>query len=217
MLLIDTKEGRIIDDEEIKESIAGEHPYREWLDQYQPALDRFPKAEFVPVLDHETILLHEMAFGYTHEELRMILGPMAQDGIEPVGSMGMDMPLAVLSEKPQLLYNYFKQLFAQVTNPPIDSIREEIVTDMSTNLGPERNLLHPEPESCRQISLHSPILTNEDLAKLAQINRPGFKVVTLPILFDPAQGGAGLEQAMQDLCRAAETAIAEWRHDPHPF
>jgi glutamate synthase (ferredoxin) len=151
----------------------------------------------------------QQAFGYTYEDLRMVLEPMAKDGQEPLGSMGVDTPIAVLSEKPQLLYNYFKQLFAQVTNPPIDAIREEIVTSVETTIGPERNLLNPESESCRQIVLHSPIITNEEMAKLRSVNVHGFKNVTLPILFNPNEESTGLRRAMDDLYESADKAIDE--------
>ena len=128
----------------------------------------------------------QQAFGYTFEDLRKVLEPMAGSGVEPIASMGYDAPLAVLSERPQRLFNYFKQLFAQVTNPPIDAIREEIITATGTTLGPERNLLNPEPESCRHIRLASPVLSNEEFAKLRHVHRPGFKSITLPML---VQGG----------------------------
>jgi glutamate synthase (ferredoxin) len=168
-----------------------------------------------------TLLQRQYAFGYTFEDLNLILAPMARDGLEPIGSMGNDTPPAVLSHKPQLLYSYFKQLFAQVTNPPIDALREEIITSVGIALGAERNLLRPEPESCRQIRLKSPIITDEELEKLRRVDRPGFKAVTLPILFHPPlhlphlpltgeeKGGAALTQAMDRLCEAADRAIAE--------
>ncbi|HEY3377444.1 MAG TPA: glutamate synthase large subunit [Armatimonadota bacterium] len=209
MLLIDTEKKRIVEDDEIKEQIAAEHPYRAWLDANLTPLAALPAPPSVPEPDHETVLQREHAFGYTYEDLRMVMGPMALDGVEPVGSMGIDTPLAVLSSKPQLLYNYFKQLFAQVTNPPIDSIREEIVTAMGTTIGPEGNLLNPQPGSCRQIKLASPILNNEEMAKLTHLDQPGFKSVTLPILFDPTLGGAGLEAALRHLCAQASAAIAD--------
>ena len=172
-----------------KSRIATEHPYREWLNKHLVALEDLPEPPHVPEPDHETVFHRQQAFGYTTEDLNLLIGPMAQDGVEPVGSMGTDTPLAVLSDKSQSLYNYFKQLFAQVTNPPIDSIREEIIFAVDTPLGPERNLLKPEPESCRQISLKTPILDNEELAKLTHLNEPGLKSVTLPILFKVKDGG----------------------------
>ncbi|MFQ5846667.1 MAG: glutamate synthase large subunit [Candidatus Methylomirabilales bacterium] len=209
MLLVDTEEGRIVGDEELKHRMATEHPYRLWLDERLVPLEGLPESPPVAGRDRETVLERQQAFGYTFEELRIIIGPMARDGVEPVGSMGNDTPLAVLSDRPQLLYNYFKQLFAQVTNPPIDSIREEIITATETMLGSERNLLAPDPETCRQIRLKTPILTNEELEKLRHIDLPSFKAVTLPILFAAPEGGPGLERAMDGLCRQASGAIAE--------
>ena len=209
MFLVDTEEGRIVADEEIKSQMASAHPYRAWLDEYMVELARVPDAPPLPEPGHDTILRRQQAFGYTFEDLRIIMTPMARDGVEAVGSMGTDTPLAVLSDKPQPLYNYFKQLFAQVTNPPIDCIREEIITSAETTIGSERNLLEPEPESCRLIELKSPILTNEELAKLRHINLPGFRSVSLPILFKVADGEAGLEAAMQRLCDRASKAILD--------
>ena len=209
MFLIDTKEGRIVADEEIKSKVAQEHPYREWLDKYMLELAHVPDAPHLPEPDHDTVLQRQQAFGYTFEDLRILMSPMARDGVEAIGSMGTDTPLAVLSDKPQSLFNYFKQLFAQVTNPPIDCIREEIVTSAETTIGSERNLLKPEPESCHVIELKSPILTNEEFAKLKHINHSTFKSVTLPILFDVKAGEAGLAKAMDDLCALASQAIKD--------
>ena len=151
IFLVDTAQGRIIDDEEIKSDLAAEFPYQEWLDTHLVQLGDLPDAPYTPPEAHESILRRQRAFGYTEEDLRILLGPMAAKGIEPIGSMGTDTALAVLSDRPRLLYDYFKQLFAQVTNPPLDAIREELVTDMSSTLGPERNLLKPTPYSCHQI------------------------------------------------------------------
>lgn len=209
MLLVDTVEGRIISDDEIKERIVNEHPYQEWLKEHLISLSELPAAPELPQPDHETVTQRQQAFGYTYEGIRKFLEPMAKTGVDPVGSMGNDAPLAVLSDKPQLLYNYFKQLFAQVTNPPIDSNFEEIITAQETTIGPERNLIHPEPESCRQIRVPSPILSNADLAKFRHIKREGFQSHDLPILFPVARGGEGLEQAMEELYAAADKAIAE--------
>ena len=207
MFLVDMEQGRIVADEEIKNSIAAKHPYREWLDQNLVELAKVKEAPEVPLADHETILQRQQAFGYTFEDQRMLLLPMAKDGVEAVGSMGTDIPLAVLSDKSKLLYDYFKQLFAQVTNPPIDCIREEIVTSADTTIGPERNLLEPTPESCHLIELKSPILTNEELAKLKHLAEGQFRSVTIPILFNPQQGAAGLEKAMQEICAQADRSI----------
>jgi glutamate synthase (NADPH/NADH) large chain len=208
MLLIDTQVGRIVTDEELKQTLAAAHPYREWLDRYLVSLEDLPPASSVTEPDSDRLLQRQRAFGYTYEELRMIMAPMAKDAVEPTGAMGTDIPLAVLSDQPQLLYNYFKQLFAQVTNPPIDALREEIVTGTETFLGSEGNLVDPTPESCHQLKLEIPILTNEELAKLARIDQDGFKAVTLPILFNVAAGGSGLEQAISELCREASRQIA---------
>src|SRR5579859_2977966 len=200
MFLVDTEEGRIVADEEIKQKISTEHPYRQWLNQYMVELADVPDAPHLPGPSHETVLRRQQAFGYTFEDVRIIMAPMARDGVEAVGSMGTDTPLAVLSDKPQLLYNYFKQLFAQVTNPPIDCIREEIITSSEITVGAERNLLKPVPESCHLIELKSPILTNEEFAKLKHLNLPNFRSITMPILFKAADGEAGLEETMRKLC-----------------
>jgi glutamate synthase (ferredoxin) len=209
MLLVDTGVGRIISDEELKQRMVSEHPYREWLDKYLLSLEELPDASEAPRSDHETILQRQQAFGYTYEDLLKVLERMAKDSVEPVGSMGNDISLAVLSDKPQILYNYFKQLFAQVTNPPIDSIREEIVFAVETTIGSEKNLLKPEPDSSRQIRIKSPILTNDELAKLRHLKLEGFKTVALPILFRVEEGSQGLETAMDELCRAADQAIID--------
>ena len=207
MFLVNMEEGRIVTDEEIKTQIAREHPYREWINQHMVELSKVKDAPEVPEPDHKTVLQRQIAFGYTFEELRMLLAPMARDGVEAIGAMGSDTPLAVLSDRPKLLYEYFQQLFAQVTNPPIDSIREEIITSAETTIGSERNLLKPEPESCHLIELKTPILSNEELAKLKHIAEGQFKSITLPILFNPKSGVKGLEQAMDELCAQANRAI----------
>ena len=208
IFLVDTSKGRIVDDEEIKSELAAEHPYREWLKQNLVDIDDLPEAR-AEQPDSETVFKRQQAFGYTQEDLRILLGPMAMTGEEPIGSMGTDTSLAVLSERPRLLFDYFKQLFAQVTNPPLDAIREELVTSMGSTIGPERNLLKPEPESCRQIGIKYPIIHNEHVAKLRHLP-PGsaFRSTTLSLLFNPEKGGAGLEQAMTDLCRRASEAVA---------
>ncbi|MEE2612435.1 MAG: glutamate synthase central domain-containing protein, partial [Acidobacteriota bacterium] len=207
IFLVDTAQGRIIDDEEIKADLAAEHPYREWLDTHVIHLRDLADAPYAAPPDRESILRRQRAFGYTEEDLRLLLGPMAATGAEPIGSMGTDTALAVLSDRPRLLYDYFKQLFAQVTNPPLDAIREELVTDMSSTLGPERNLLKPEPESCHQMRVDYPILDNEELAKLRHSADSTLRGVTLPMLFDAGGGAAGLERAMDALCRQASEAV----------
>ncbi|MCP5524593.1 MAG: glutamate synthase large subunit [Verrucomicrobiales bacterium] len=209
MFLVDMEEGRIIADEEVKSKMFSAHPYQEWLDRHLVRLEDLPEPPSVAHPDHKTVTQRQQAFGYTFEELRMLLSPMAQNGVEAVGSMGTDTPIAVLSERPQLLYNYFKQLFAQVTNPPIDCIREELITSAQTMIGSERNLLKPSPESCHMVQLRTPLLTNEELAKLLHVSHGEFKGTTIPILFNPETGGKGLEQAMEDLFAAADSAIAD--------
>ncbi len=207
MFLVDTRLGRIVADEELKQSMAAEHPYREWLDENLLPLDALPEPPVVQEPDHNTVTLRQQAFGYTWEDLRMLIAPMSEQGVEPLGSMGSDTPLAALSDKPYLLYNYFKQLFAQVTNPPIDAIREEIVTSLVTTLGSERNLLHPEPASCRHIRLETPVLRNAELERLRHVEAPGFSAATLPILYPVAGAGEALEAAMDALYAAADRAI----------
>ena len=208
-LLIDTEEGRIISDEEVKNQVASEHPYRQWLDGYMVALSDLPEVRPKELeKDHDVVLQRQQAFGYTFEDQRVFLGPMSKIGRDPVGSMGNDSPLAVLSNKPHLLYNYFKQLFAQVTNPPLDPLKEEIITSSETTIGPERNLLDPQPESCRQIKLQTPILSDEELEQLRQIDQPGFSSITLPILFARTDED-GLEKALEDLFLAADQAIED--------
>ncbi len=208
IFLVDTARGRIVDDEEIKRELAAEHPYREWLDRHLVDIDDLPAAR-AEEPDHETVFKRQQAFGYTQEDLRVLLAPMAMDGEEPIGSMGTDTSLAVLSERPRVLFDYFKQLFAQVTNPPLDAIREELVTSMGSTIGPERNLLKPEPESCRQIGIKYPIIHNKHVAKLRHLPPDSpFRSTTLSLLFDPEKDGPGLEQAMTDLCRRASAAVA---------
>ncbi len=209
MFLVDTEQGRIIADEELKQKYASAAPYQKWLDEHHVLLENLATPDQQTDPGHRKVLQQQQAFGYTFEDLRFIVGPMANDGVQPLGSMGTDTPLAVLSQKPQLLYNYFKQLFAQVTNPPIDPIREEIVTSTETMVGARGNLLKPTPESCALIKLEQPILTNEQLDKLKFIGRPPFKAVTLPILFKAADGAKGLETALNDLFAAADKAIKD--------
>ena len=206
MFLVDTKEGRIIPDAEIKEQIASAEPYQEWLDQEMVSLDQLADApEEERDADPQLVTQRQMAFGYTFEELRMLLSPMGENGVEAIGAMGTDTPLPVLSNKPKLLYNYFQQLFAQVTNPPIDSIREAIITSATTTIGAEHNLLEPTAQSCHLLQLKTPFLTNAELAKIKHNDQ--FKTVVLPILFDPDQGEAGLSGAIEALCMSADEAI----------
>ncbi|MFM7276690.1 MAG: glutamate synthase large subunit [Microcystis aeruginosa] len=205
MFLVDMKEGRIVADEEIKEAIAKAHPYRQWLTENLVNLDDLPAVETAPPETAVSLIQQQTAFGYTFEELRLLLAPMGRDGVEAVGSMGSDTPLAVLSDRPKLLYDYFQQLFAQVTNPPIDSIREEIITSPITTIGAERNLLDPQPESCHLIKLNSPILTNAQLARLQ--GNSEFNTVTIPILFDPTSGVEGMRSTIEAICQEVDEAI----------
>ena len=215
MFLVDTELGRVVSDEEIKDGLAKAHRYRRWLNANMVSLDELPEPPHVDRTDPSTVLLRQRAFGYTNEDLRLLLQPMASAGNEPVGSMGTDTPLAILSDRPQLLYNYFKQLFAQVTNPPVDGIREELVMSASTTIGPEANILEPSPGCCRQIRLPTPILTNDQLERLrclSESDRPwrknGFKSITLSMVYPVVDGGRGLDTAMSNLCRQASAAIA---------
>ena len=207
MLLIDTGAGRIISDAEIKQQLAAEHPYGEWLRQHLVDIEDLPAAS-AERPDHLTVLRRQQAFGYTQEDVRLLMTPMALNGEEALGSMGTDTALAVLSNRPRLLYDYFKQLFAQVTNPPLDAIREELVTSMGVTIGAEDNLLEPSPEACRQIKVDFPVLHNDQVAKLRHLPTGSpFRSTTLPLLYDPEQDGPGLERAMEQLCRKASVAV----------
>src|SRR5881628_1687975 len=207
IFLVDTARGCIVQDEEIKRELAAAEPYGEWL-AHLVDIEDLPPAPHLPPPSHETVRRRQQLFGYTDEDLRVLLAPMAATGEEPLGSMGTDTSLAALSDRPRLLYDYFKQLFAQVTNPPLDAIREELVTTMESTVGPEGNLLEPGPESCRQIKITSAILDNDELARLRHLYYPGFRSTTLPMVFDPHKDGDGLEWAMADLKRRASDAVA---------
>jgi glutamate synthase (ferredoxin) len=207
MLLIDTETQRIIEDEEIKHKAAINYPYADWLKRNLSELGELLSPADYEGAKEQPLLQLQKAFGYSYEDLRLILSPMVSSGVDPVGSMGNDTPLAVLSSRPQLLYEYFKQLFAQVTNPPIDALREAIITSSVVYLGSEKNLLKSEPDSCRRIKLSQPILDNEELKKLKAINKPGFKSVTLPILFKAGGGGPALGAALDELFAEADRAI----------
>jgi glutamate synthase domain-containing protein 2/glutamate synthase domain-containing protein 1/glutamate synthase domain-containing protein 3 len=208
MLLADTVEGRIIGDKELKSALYGRNPYQLWLKENQITLEQLPDPAREHVTDHATILRRQRAFGYTEEDLKMILGPMADKGEEPVGSMGIDTPLACLSDQPQLLFNYFKQLFAQVTNPPVDPIREDMVMSLRSYIGVERNLLEETPQHCHTLKLHDPVLTNRDLEKLRRVSRGDFLATTLPMLFPVKDGASGLERSLENLCQQASLSIA---------
>ena len=216
MFLVDTRAGRIVPDAEIKEKLAKELPYQVWLKQNLVHINDLPTPPFVNEVVHETVVRRQRVFGYTEEEVRMLIAPMALDGAEAVGSMGSDTPLAVFSDKPQLLYNYFKQLFAQVTNPPIDAIREELVTSIDTAIGRDENLFEPTARAAHQIKLNSFVLTNEELEKLRLLGdsagawgKIGFKSITIPILFDREHGTQGLEWALEKLSHQVHSAIED--------
>jgi len=210
MFLIDTREGRIVDDEEIKKRLAAEQPYAEWLAAGMVSLDDLPEREHV-VFSHDSVRRRQQIFGYTDEELKVILAPMAKSGIEPIGSMGTDTPLAVLSERPRLIFDYFQQLFAQVTNPPLDAIREEVVTAVASTIGPEANLLEPGPENCRQLVLPFPIIDNDELARIIHAAGEGGREElvshTVRALYPVTSGGAGLERRLEEIFDEVSTAI----------
>ncbi|TNY34467.1 glutamate synthase large subunit [Thermomonospora catenispora] len=212
IFLVDTAAGRIVEDDEIKAELAAEHPYQEWLDQGLVRFEELPPRRRETV-DREGLLKRQQAFGYTLEEQRVILTPMARTGAEPVGSMGTDTPLAVLSDRPRLLFDYFKQLFAQVTNPPLDAIREELVTSLQTTLGPEGNLLEPGPESCRRLVLPTPIIDNDELAKIVHINDEGdlphLQAHVVHGLYEVAGGGEALQQRLEEVCAEVSQAIED--------
>ncbi|MEY3640299.1 MAG: hypothetical protein RLZZ199_104 [Actinomycetota bacterium] len=209
MFLIDTAQGRIIDDDEVKAELAAAAPYDEWLADGMVSLDELPEREHV-IYSHDSVLRRQQVFGYTHEELKIIVAPMAKAGAEPIGSMGTDTPIAVLSKRPRLLFDYFQQLFAQVTNPPLDAIREEVVTAVSRTVGPEANLLADGPDACRQLELPFPIIDNDDLAKIIHINddgnMPHLASAVISGLYRVGGGGTALREALDRV--RAETVEA---------
>ena len=206
MFMVSLEQGRIIGDEELKHGLSNRKPYGEWLEQNRVALASLPDAEAEPSLTSDELVSQQRAFGYSVEELRMLTAPMAESGYEAVGSMGNDAPLAVLSDQNQLLFNYFKQLFAQVTNPPLDAIREELVTSLQAFVGSESNLFDETPLHCRQLRLHSPIIDNEDAARIKALDLPGLRAIVLPSLFDPE---AGIQPALDELRAGASRAVEE--------
>ena len=216
MFLVDTAQGRIIADEEIKAELAAEHPYRQWLATEQFHLDDLPQGPYIR-MPHHRVVLRQQAFGYTYEELNLLVAPMARAGLEALGSMGTDTPIAVLSARPRMLFDYFQQLFAQVTNPPLDAIREEVVTSLQATVGPEGDLLNPTPQSCHQILLPHPILRNHELAKLVNLDpddevnghRHGMRSAVIRCLYPVAEDGDGLHRALDGIRAAASAAIAD--------
>ncbi|MEU6474031.1 glutamate synthase large subunit [Streptomyces massasporeus] len=210
MFLVDTVEHRIIEDDEIKAELAAENPYAEWLEAGEIELEDLPEREHI-VHTHASVTRRQQTFGYTEEELRVLLAPMAKAGAEPIGSMGTDSPIAALSDRPRLLFDYFTQLFAQVTNPPLDAIREELVTSLRSSLGPQGNLLDPNAASCRSVLLPFPVIDNDELAKLIHINAdgdmPGFKAATLSGLYRVHGGGDTLAARIEEICAEADAAI----------
>ena len=207
MFLVDTVEGRIVADKEIKQRLASQQPYAEWVKDNQITMSQLPEPSRTHPPDPETLLRRQRAFGYTDEDLKMILSPMASAGEEPIGSMGTDTPLACLSDQPQPLFNYFKQLFAQVTNPPIDPIREEMVMSLISYIGSERNILEEAPENCHMLKLEHPLLTNRELEKLRRVSVGDLLATTLPALFRASEGEAGLKRALDELCRRASLSV----------
>ncbi|MFP5346868.1 MAG: glutamate synthase large subunit [Actinomycetes bacterium] len=212
MFLVDTAHGRLVDDDEIKAELAAQHPYDEWLHAGLVHLSTLPEREHV-VHTHSSVTRRQQTFGYTEEELRIIVGPMARAGAEPIGSMGTDTPVAVLSARPRLLFDYFTQLFAQVTNPPLDAIREELVTSLVTAMGPEHNVLEATPAHCRQVVLDFPVIDNDELAKIVHINRdgdlPGFATVRVKGLYRVSGGGQALADRLDEICAEVSEAIAD--------
>ena len=210
MFLVDTSQGRIIDDEEIKSALAAEHPYQEWIDQGIARLEDLPESKYT-YMSHERVVLRQQVFGYTSEEVNLLVKPMAATGGEALGSMGTDTPIAVLSARPRMLFDYFSQLFAQVTNPPLDAIREEVVTSLGGMLGHEGDLLNPTADSCRQILVSAPVIDNDDLQKLIHVNDdgkfPGFNSVIIRGLYPVADGGEGLRRALENIRGEVSEAI----------
>ncbi len=209
MFYLDPAQGRIIDDEEIKGELSRQQPYGKWLAENKVTLEQLPEPASVHDTDYDTLLERQQVFGYTLEDLRMIMEPMAVAGTEPVGSMGNDAALAVLSDKPQLVFSYFKQLFAQVTNPPLDAIREELVTSTESFIGSEQNLFDETPSHCRQLKLKEPIITNYELEKIRNLQVDGIRPITLSTLFRVDEGEGTLERALDDLCHQTSQAIEE--------
>ncbi|MCH9719387.1 MAG: glutamate synthase large subunit [Actinomycetia bacterium] len=212
MFLVDTAAGCIREDDEIKAELAAEQPYEDWLRQGILHLDELPEREHI-VHSRASVLRRQQTFGYTEEELRVLLSPMARNGMEPIGSMGTDTPIAAISDRPRMLFDYFSQLFAQVTNPPLDAIREEIVTSLSTSIGPEGNVLEVDATHCRQLRLPFPVISNDDLAKILNLNvdgdQPGLAAARVSGLYPVAGGGAALERRLDEICREVDALIRQ--------
>jgi glutamate synthase (NADPH/NADH) large chain len=214
MFLVDTAQGRIVSDDEVKAELAAEHPYQEWLDAGLFHLDDLPQGDYLR-MPHHRVVLRQQTFGYTYEELNLLVAPMAKTGAEALGSMGTDTPIAVLSQRPRMLFDYFQQLFAQVTNPPLDAIREEVVTSLQGVIGPEGDLLNPDENSCRQIVLPQPILRNAELSKLINVDpdheirgrKHGMRAAVVSCLYPVADGGPGLQRALEDVRKKVSQAI----------
>ncbi len=207
MLLVDLEQGRIVPDKEIKQQLSSRQPFGEWLAENQITLDSLPEPTRMQVADHGTVVSRQRCFGYTDEDKRLLITPMASEGQEAIGSMGIDAPLACLSDRPQSLFHYFKQLFAQVTNPPIDPIREELVMSLTSYIGVEGNILSEVPENCHTLKMPHPILTNRELEKLRRVSRGDLLAHTLPTTFSVMEGEKGLKRALDGLCRRASLAI----------
>ncbi|WP_452218631.1 glutamate synthase large subunit [Lacinutrix undariae] len=209
MFLVDMNEGRIVNDEEIKERIAAKHPYQKWLDENLVQLKDIPYNDCPVFLNEASLLKRKVVFGYTQEDINTIILPMAKHSKEPIGSMGSDTPIAVLSQRPQLIYNYFKQLFAQVTNPPLDGIREELITDISLTLGSDFNIFDIDEKQCQKLKIQNPVISKQDLDKIKSFKSPNFKVTSVPVLYDIEKGHNGLEDALESILKLVSKSIDE--------
>jgi glutamate synthase (NADPH/NADH) large chain len=209
MFLVDMNEGRIIEDDEVKNSVVTKRPYKKWLDENLLQLAKIPYTDNAIPTENVDFETRQRLFGYTIEDLKTIIDPMGSGGAEAISSMGNDTPLAVLSDQPQLLYNYFKQLFAQVTNPPLDGIREEIITDISLAIGGDYNIFDIVPEHCKKLKIQNPVISNEDLDKIRNINHADFKSVTISTLYEIKKGVNGLERALEKCVQATFKAVSE--------
>ena len=206
MFLVNMNEGRIVNDEEIKESISKKYPYNKWLKNLI-YLKEIPYNDCPVFLNEEPLEKRKVLFGYTQEDIKTIILPMANHAKEPIGSMGSDTPLALLSERPQLIYNYFKQLFAQVTNPPLDGIREELITDISLTLGSDYNIFNIDDSHCKKLKIQNPVISKQDLDKIKSFDHPNFKISSVPILYSIEKGHNGLEDALENLLKIASTKV----------